>query len=171
MTAIFRAPTGLQDFLGTKSVGRNPDQLLQQVRPVVDLSQFWLQGAQWTEQSETSGTLAAPGVVGGALTVPFGHVWIPVMGVTVTSSLGVTDAGRARPAIIGQNAILLGVAPVGNSSSSTINQSELSCCWDFTGRIVLVPAGCRLGAYAEQVTAVTTGVQVFNVWTYLDFLV
>lgn len=51
MGGINRIPTGLLDFLLTQAGGRNPDNLLEQVRPVVDLEPFYYPD-RWNAVSE-----------------------------------------------------------------------------------------------------------------------
>jgi len=71
MTGINRQPSGLLDFLQVQAGGRNPDDLAQTVRPVVDIEPFY-----WPDRlrgfnesfSLTSGQIEA-------VTVPAGQVW------------------------------------------------------------------------------------------------
>jgi hypothetical protein len=75
-TPIFRAPTGLQDFLGTKAVGINPDRLSEMVQPDLSLYPFYL--AQIPVQV-ISITGIAPASLGQDIEmarVPAGQIWL-----------------------------------------------------------------------------------------------
>lgn len=66
MSKINTPPIGLQQLLGSQNFGDNPDDLLQQVRSVVDLIPFW--GAQHMEVSRTEGGRSDEGIIS---SVPF----------------------------------------------------------------------------------------------------
>lgn len=59
MSKINTPPVGLQSLLGSQSFGDNPNDLLEQVRPIVDLTPFW--GSNKLEVQWSSGNRAAPG--------------------------------------------------------------------------------------------------------------
>lgn len=75
MSQISRLPTGLQSLLQSKNFGRNPDQLLQEVRPTLDLEQFW---QAYVFHSRTSGetNLNNGQEAFFTFTVPAGEYWL-----------------------------------------------------------------------------------------------
>ena len=72
MSRINTPPIGLQDLLGSKNFGDNPSDLLEQVRPVVDLLPFW--GTQKLKFAAESATTAGAGSVV-ELDVPENENW------------------------------------------------------------------------------------------------
>ncbi len=75
MSKVNQVPVGLQAFLGSKNLGRNPDELLNEIRPVVDIFPF-LSGYQQTS-SNSSGT-ANTDNFSLTVTVPDGEIWLPI---------------------------------------------------------------------------------------------
>lgn len=59
MSKINTPPIGLQSLLGSQSFGDNPSDLLQQVRPAIDLLPFW--GSTKLECQWSAGNRSAPG--------------------------------------------------------------------------------------------------------------
>lgn len=76
MSLINRLPLGLQSLLGSKSLGDNPSELLQEVRPTVQLNEFW-SVENIRAQSTTD---AGPVTTGSAesLLIPSGEIWSPI---------------------------------------------------------------------------------------------
>lgn len=76
MARINRLPHGLQDLLGNTNLGINPAELLEAVRPSVDLWALWTaERVSYTEESVAN-------VFGTQfdsidITVPVGELWIP----------------------------------------------------------------------------------------------
>lgn len=76
MARLNRVPRGLQSLLGTKALGRNPQELLEAVRPTVDLTQFYL--AETVIRSASGVTTLQTPVWGdflGELEIPAGESW------------------------------------------------------------------------------------------------
>lgn len=76
MSQINRVPQGLQDLLLSKSFGKNPNELLQQVQPGVDLTRFWIVD-RLTELRPATHTVIANGIQT-AIEIPEGEAWIPI---------------------------------------------------------------------------------------------
>ena len=75
MSAINRIPKGLQEFLGNTAMGKNPAELLQDVRPNIDMFPFWS-----TDSIRNKVTTGPIGAIGQFVTiqVPQGEAWIPI---------------------------------------------------------------------------------------------
>lgn len=99
MARINRIATGLQSLLGTKSLGRDPQEVLEAVRPVVDISNHYYANAQIKKDQGTYTGAIAAGVVA-QLTIPNGEAW-SVIGVTTQflQSGGVTTYASYSPCI------------------------------------------------------------------------
>ena len=107
MSRINRVPFGLLDFLATKTQGDNPSQLLQEVRPTLDLTKFFI-AERMENFSEVQVSAAAAG--GFTFTVPVGEIWFPV---TASMTMIVADAnGRADLQVKGSG-------PIGGIGSGT----------------------------------------------------
>ncbi len=72
MSRINRPPKGLQGLLGSQSFGSNPDELLQEVRPSIELFPFW--GAELLRHKIINGGRTTNGVIAQHL-VPTDEVW------------------------------------------------------------------------------------------------
>jgi len=74
MSLINRVPKGLQDLLGSKNFGKNPAELLQQVRAAVDLLPFWA-----VEKINFARTIGGGAITAGSAAtstaVPTGEIW------------------------------------------------------------------------------------------------
>lgn len=101
MSRINRIPKGIQNLFGNVAAGMNPNELLQDVRPSIDLTQFWS-----VEQIDHVGAVGSFGAVfqQNLITVPAGQLWIPisfslditttVIGESVAASIGISDAAN-----------------------------------------------------------------------------
>lgn len=107
MSVINRVPWGLQDILGSTSQGKNPSELLDQVRPSFDMFPLWAM-----ERLETRRVFTTLVSVGTNLDIeiPDGEMWIPFhMQAGIT---GVNDIGT----IIGFELLILNMIGAGTSS-------------------------------------------------------
>lgn len=87
MSKINKPPLGLQDLLGSQSFGTNPGDLLQGVRPSLDMVPFWLwQNLEYAQDSATA-TPIVPGNDVVTIAVPQNELWIP-WGITAEMSFG-----------------------------------------------------------------------------------
>lgn len=75
MSKINRLPKGLQEFLGNTAAGQNPDTLLNDVRPVIDLTPHW--SFEETKWISATGAVALPNQ-GSFFVVPDGELWAPI---------------------------------------------------------------------------------------------
>jgi len=75
MSKINRVPYAFQSFLGNTAQGTNPDTLLNDVRPVLDLDAFYSFG-----ETRYTGQTKAVGAIGQGLffVVPEGEAWSPI---------------------------------------------------------------------------------------------
>lgn len=97
MSIINRLPWGLQGLLGSVNQGKNPGELLQEVRPTVDLTPFW--GLEQLQFERDAKTLTTRGQVA-VLTVPDGEAWQPLI---MSGKLnGVNDVGTIFSIGLGQ---------------------------------------------------------------------
>lgn len=75
MSRINRVPRGLQDLFGNTAAGRNPADLLQEVRPIIDLLPLWI--TEKLDYVPFTGSFAAV-FQQNTIRVPQGELWIPV---------------------------------------------------------------------------------------------
>ena len=87
MSQINTPPFGLQSLLGSKNFGDNPGELLQEVRPMVDLLPFW--GSQFFKALQVTATSAGQGVLV-STQVPEGKNW---MIISATAGMEVLSSG------------------------------------------------------------------------------
>lgn len=105
MTNINRLPTGLQDLLQSKSLGQNPNDLVQTVQPTIAMLEFYLQDVPFNVWNVTS-------AFNGAGTTQINDVADNEMWIVYTARL------RAFPFAVGQHSFgfnLVGIpaSPVG----------------------------------------------------------
>lgn len=92
MSGINRLPKGLQEFLGNTAAGINPSDLMQQVRPTVDMQPFW--EAEGLRQTFRTGSVSQSGSSVFLDAVPAGEVWIPLWMSGEITALGASDTWR-----------------------------------------------------------------------------
>jgi len=174
MPGINRIPGGLLGLLGLKSLGRNPDTLLSDVRPTVDLMRLYMTGQP---QMVTS----IVGVTGNGFltpivthTVPNGKCWFVI---------GHAVEGLSNPGTVAQFAAAAGyplgaagvvtpqwaastmrVYPVnaGRNEISTLIEAALP-----SNPFVAAP-GCQFGAYVA-VTTLVGGEQLLMNTAFFEF--
>lgn len=95
MSKINRTPKGLQDIFGNTAAGVNPSNLLQDVRPSIDLLSLWL-----IEKTESVTLTASFGAVFQQQTirVPQGELWIPL---AMSADVTTTVIGESIVMVIG----------------------------------------------------------------------
>ena len=114
MSKINRLPYGFQDFLGNTAAGNNPDKLLTDVRPTVDMSPYWAFG-----QTQFEGQSKAVGAIGGGafFTVPAGELWSPIHIGGEFTGYGTGGTFELRTSIFSNN--LAVIVPTSNSGLVT----------------------------------------------------
>jgi len=80
MSKINSPPVGLQSLLGSKNFGENPDDLLREVRPTVDMLPFW--GSQRLRFDQTVAIQAGVGSMV-ERQIPLGESWL-VLSASIT---------------------------------------------------------------------------------------
>lgn len=75
MSRINAIPEGLLDLLGLKTLGKNPQQLEDDVQSIVDIGPLYQ--ARSVEHFGANPTFNTPGTIA-QVTVPVGEVWIPI---------------------------------------------------------------------------------------------
>lgn len=93
---INTVPTGLQSLLDNKSLGKNPDALLEDIRPTIDLTDFFIGNKVLSITTETFVGLAAKATEA-RIQVPPGELWL-VFG--VSSRMTKSDAGSANAGFV-----------------------------------------------------------------------
>lgn len=118
MPGINRQPRGLLDFLQVQAGGRNPDQLSETVRPVVDVEPLY-----WPDRLRAviEPTSLATGQIE-FIEVPEGEVW-KVLSVYQTTNLGTGGYARysfglERVQPLGLNGVYFGHAHVDNPAAA-----------------------------------------------------
>lgn len=173
-SAINAPPFGLLELLQTKSLGQNPNELLQGVRPTCDLQWMWAQGAP-VQTLVLGGNVATLGPQTGTLLaiVPPSKTWIPISMVVYASPAGAGDQGRVKP-MIGEfvGAVYvpyeLGPSPT-LTTSGTISISN--CSWNFleTGPVRAWRNGTVFGVFCENITVAVTGLTTVVNFRYIEF--
>lgn len=154
MARINRVPRGLTSLLGTKALGRNPQELLEAVTPTVDLTQFYATEA--TLQSVANAEILftpAVGTVYAAEEIPAGEAWLVY---SITVKLVATAAINVNlvPVLVlptnitnVQQQLTSGVSPL---SLTATNQAVVVRDYD---QPRLLGAGAQIGAYCTNAVA------------------
>lgn len=152
---IQRHPSALLETLGAKSGGQTPVQTDENLKLVLDASEFYAQAS--AEVLLASVSAAALGFNGtSALRVPAGELW-RVRSVSVFSAaLGAGQTLDLQPSmqLVGTSTLLVGTT----SDAATVGIA-LSVGWDFrTPRIF--PPGWQAGCFVRNLVAGPVNVQV-----------
>jgi len=176
VSPINALPQGLLDLLGTRALGQNPNELLQAVRPIVDMTPFWASGAAIQTFVAISGAVTAVnGVVPTAqltqAVVPIGKIWIPLTISLTSLGQGAGDTCRVRPCIL-----LPGTPPTtpiefGDSNSLASSATSYSLSWlDFwESQLRPYSEGFVFGAWIETNTVAVSGQTMVYLLRYLEF--
>lgn len=76
MSVVNTPPFGLQDLLGAKNFGRNPNELVENISPSLD--QWPFLGYSFIRAARNSGSVLGRGV-GATVEIPEGEVWVPIV--------------------------------------------------------------------------------------------
>lgn len=174
LAPINAPPYGLLELLSTKALGQNPNELLQGVRPTVDLQRMWAQGAP-VQVASFGGLCSVVGPQSGAglyVEVPQGEVWIPLSLYMTATPAGAGDTGRATPMIfqqVGALSIPLELGPI-SQTSATGATSLSATSWNFIENCTprAWPQGTRFGIFCPLVTVAVTGIQVAATLRYVS---
>lgn len=145
---VNRLPVGLLSLLGIKSTGLNPSTLLDEVRPTVDLSQYYLSDT-WENTFGLTAAANAPGLwAATAIAPPRGQLWVyDDLVVSVTSNLLAGTTYRVRPIVFD---VASSIVMASATTSVTFTAGE-QCSIGF-GRPVIIRPGETAGAFVEAVT-------------------
>lgn len=170
--ALNRIPAGLLSLLQIKSTGRNPDLLADDMRPTLDMLNFYSAGigARIEESFELAFDPSNLNTSIAIVTVPSDEIWIVR---NVTSTARVTTAGggeRANFATLLQNIqatenVVLAAMPVGNNLSTWADTLATTdgCHANFSVGLFVPPGGqivttCR--GFSGGVARYTVGTRV-----------
>ena len=158
MSKINRAPLGFQGLLGSSNQGKNPDQLSETVRAVVDLTPFL--GVQSLRARNTTGSRTAPGLiasldVGGLFAAnQVGQVYWALQGLSINLD-GVVNA--TPPAEIRYSVHLDDLNNNVNRSHCIASSEDLACenndnvVWGWTSpRIIVLDLNTRIEFYLDR---------------------
>ena len=168
-TQIFQAPAGLLDFLGTKTVGHNPDLLNQVVSSSLEMTPFYLAG-QETKRQFVSLFNPGIGTLANVFIVPDGKAWIPLYQAVTCLGGGAAGTIAARPALYDPNGSLLYTTSASISAASVVSGRQLAVAIDWYQNMVIVPPGFRFGIFNELSTPDPAN-QVNVSLTYVELLV
>lgn len=150
MAGINRQPRGLLNFLGIQNVGRNPGQLGEQLSPVIDLRDWYLQ--QNTESVALNSSVASLGF-NPFFSVPDTETWAVIstaansaaaLGAGVTFQIGVAWS-RPSPTV----AVISPLSEVGPVATT----GAVAVAWGFPADLIFVPPGAQIGIYCSQLAA------------------
>lgn len=170
MTAkINRVPDGLQGILDSKTLGENPDDLLGDIRPTLDLRSLFLANAGIRGDAATASVSAASlGMVVAPVTVPSGELWFVV---SVSSDVvgGLTGGDNYATSPVVEITTGLGAHFLAShwGAEETINTGERGVTVANFSPEVIAPPGTVFGsvpimAFAST-AAVTTSVLHYTV--------
>ena len=167
-----RVPAGLLSFFQIKSTGRNPDQLSDEVRPVLNMVDFYSAGigARIEESFELGFDPTNLNTSIAVVTVPSDEFWI-VRNVSQTARVTTAGAGeRAAFAILLQNIqatenVVLASMPPGNNLATWADTlaTTQGCHHNFDTGLFVPPGGqivstCR--EFAGGLSRYTVGTRV-----------
>jgi hypothetical protein len=152
MARINRVPRGLLSLLGTKSLGRTPQEIDESVRGVVDLTQFYLSDKTLVSAAAAE-VLITPsvGTVHAINTIPNGEAWF-VYNITTKLVSNATIAVNLIPTIVVPDNVanVQHQLQTGSSSAtltSGVNQLIRSNNFDNPW---LLGAGTQIGSYCHS---------------------
>jgi len=170
---INAVPFGLLDLLQTKALGRNPNELMQAVRPTVEMSQFWASGAPTQYFTTLATPVTGAGVIptaGTFTTVPPGKTWVPISFVTYALGIGAGDNARVHPAIYLPGTVPANVAELGDNTGLASNNTIYNVGrFDFWSPIRAYGEGFHFGIFIANNLIVVTGQSVILSLRYLEF--
>lgn len=149
MTAINRVPRGLQDFLGSRTLGQNPSDLLQSVRPQVDLSPFYLSALDFETTLTASGSVAIQGTYA-VQTVPPDELWLIELISLQSFVIATTGIVAGRIVLVPASGVAGPISPGYSDTASAVGAIYLDS--NAAERPIFGP-GTRIGA--EKLTAAT----------------
>lgn len=178
ISQVARAPSNLLDFVNTKALGRNPDELLQAVRPTIGIEQFLLSSATQTMTVTATDALGQTGPSTEAtsyVAVPVDRVWVPLNWTGRASAVGAGDIGRLRLVICAPRAGAP-VTPVWLSDASGVQATTVpvtsiaTATYDFRsgGFLEFFGAGHTFGLWWDQNIVAVGGMLVSWTLTYLE---
>lgn len=140
-------PIGLLSLLGIKNGGVNPQYLLPQLAPVLDLSAFYLQQKAELLAPADQVVNAVGSFLGGAVVVPAGEMWVVHSSVLISAAvLGAGAVLQAGVAFFTDQSAGVRVAP------QVLAGAGDSFLAGFEGPILL-PSGYKIGIQATRYTA------------------
>jgi len=156
VSRINRLPFGLQQFLGSANQGDNPSDLLQGVRPTVDMwALFGLDNLSYESVNINTGVVNS----GLTITVPDGQVWIPLnMGARITTETIGDEVGCRidMRRVTATNILDLGSSPI---LISTIAIEVTSVTHGFPQQIAVGP-GTQFGVFANTMNITSPNVDM-----------
>jgi len=146
---IQRLPKALQDYLGNTAAGKNPSDLLEQVRPTIDLTPFW-NCDQVRYRQQNLPVAATYGVT--FFVVPSGEVWLPLsLSAEITGSVIGESFSLVAGTTNADATIRVPVCDV-QSEPSVVAVKTISC-QHFYSQHHLVTAGERFYAQCNEFNA------------------
>lgn len=165
MSRINRPPSGLQQLLGSQNFGENPDELLQEVRPVIDCLPFF--GADLLKVARASGANVNEGLVASAEF--FGRVAIVGVSMHYASGLAANEnmvIGIALSNIAGDNPTEpFFVAVEQYDNNRALLSSQPACSLMFPSPLI-VEAGTTVEAWQLTYYSVTPDTATLRVLYY-----
>ena len=154
---INRIPDGLQSLLGVKALGRNPQAIEDLVRPVIDLTGFYLANKTLEVASAQEIAAAAADTEFATVEVPSGEVWFLV---SVACRWGPTGAGPLGTDVVP-------VLRLPSSPPSTLGVHALSRSAEFTQTLssaetgtnvvdlsgLVAPPGTQFSSYCNNISS------------------
>jgi len=169
-TQVFQSPNGLLDFLGTKTVGHNPDLFSQVLQPSLDLMAFYVAGQELKRVSVGISNPSAGSGFPNAFFVPAGRAWIPLFHCIEMVGGGGAGQVRAKPAVFDPaGAVIAAPSPVAQGASAAA-ASRAVCGFEWFQNPIIVPAGFGFGYYVEFAVADAAN-SITTVLTYIELVV
>lgn len=134
MSVINTVPKGLQEFLGNTSQGRNPSNILADVRPTLDMAPYW--DVDKIKFYTQSGAVLAS-YNNQAKAVPDGEVWIPLAISCNIDFASATDEAAITLQLASPSGVVRGSLATGYRASSVAGTNSHTVCWSSGQRIAL----------------------------------
>jgi hypothetical protein len=146
-TQVFQSPSGLLDFLGTKTIGHNPDLLAQVLTPTLNLMPFYLAGQEIKRQQFSTLTPALFNRID--FIVPPGRAWIPLFQGITQICTGVGEQVRVRTGLFDSNGFVLQTCQAVPSTATQASNSQGCSSTDWWINPVVIPPGFGFGVVHE----------------------
>lgn len=176
ISQVARPPSNLLDFVNTKALGRNPDELLEAVRPIIDLVPFIRSSStqiRMVSGSDASGVTGICTTTGTHIVVPPDRTWVPLRWAMTAVPTAAGDVGRLKQCIVAPSSTVP-LVPVWFSAEAsyqaivTTSLTAISLCTDFSSSPSFYGAGHYFVPWWDQNVGSGGGFTIVSTLSYLE---